>query len=300
MLSTHEIVLYNRRTGTTETEAVYGRKWMDLFYGTTWGRVIANWLLCRHPVSRLYGRLQKHPRSVKKINDFIEQYGIDLTEAQVPDEGFASFNDFFIRRLKPEARPLSPEPAALISPADSRLQVFTISDDTRLTIKGTALTVAQLIGQSHLDDPLEGGLCLIFRLAPCDYHRFGFVDNGIQGPVTSLGGALHSVSPIALRHKADVHGTNYRQWCYIRSPRLGSIIQIEVGAMMVGSVVQNQPDGGYCRRGMEKGYFQFGGSTVIVIIGPNRVTIDEDILSYSAKSIETIVRYGEQVGIIGP
>ena len=74
------------------------------------------------------------------------------------------------------------------------------------------------------------------------------------------------------------------------------MIQVEVGAMMVGSIVQHQPHGGVCERGQEKGYFQFGGSTVLVIIQPGRTAMDDDILHWSQQGVETMVRYGEAVG----
>lgn len=291
-----DITIYNRRSGRFETERVYGRKWMDLFYGTPWGRAITGWLLCRHPLSKLYGRLQQHPLSRTKIENFVTQYGIDLSEVRVPPNGFSSFNDFFIRQLKPRARPIDSNPAAMTSPADARLSVFPIARDRRLTVKGASISLPQLLGGAGQDDAFLGGTCLIYRLAPCDYHRFGHVDDGTQKPIHIIEGPLHSVNPLALRHKPDVHCTNYRHWCEIETPRWGTIIQVEVGAMMVGSVVQFQPDGGPCRRGQEKGYFQFGGSTVIVLVASNRVLVDDDILENSHKGIEVLVRYGEQVG----
>lgn len=298
-MDTPPIILYNRRTGCTEHEQVCGRKWMDLFYGTRVGRGLTRSLLCRPMISKIYGRIQNSALSRSKIQPFIEQFNVDLEEAHVPPQGFKSFNDFFIRALKSQARPLAADPQALISPADSRLQMFRIENETRLTVKGTALTLPQLLNTATLEPSFEGGLCLIFRLAPSDYHRFGYIDNGVQGPVQTIHGPLHSVNPLALKHKPDIHCTNFRQWCYQRSSQLGTVIQCEVGAMMVGSIVQHQPNGGYCRRGLEKGYFQFGGSTVIVIIEPDRVVMDEDIAHYSAQGIETQVRYGEQVGKIG-
>ncbi|MBI5550426.1 MAG: phosphatidylserine decarboxylase [Desulfobacterales bacterium] len=293
-----DILIYNRITRRIDVERVYGSQWMTLFYGRPWGRAITNRLLCRHPLSRLYGAIQRSGLSRGNIAAFIAQYGIDLGEAIVPPGGFASFNDFFIRRLTPAARPVDPDPTALIAPADSRLQLFAIENHTRLTIKGASMTLPQLLGCPALDQGFEGGQCLVFRLAPCDYHRFGYVDDGRQGPVHAIDGPLHSVSPLSLRHKPDVHATNYRHWCLVQSPRLGTLIQIEVGAMMVGSIVQNLPQGGPCRRGQEKGYFQFGGSTVIVILPPGRAVIDADIAEYSSQGIETLVRYGERVGSI--
>ncbi|KJS30093.1 MAG: hypothetical protein VR64_17305 [Desulfatitalea sp. BRH_c12] len=293
-----EILLYNRRTGLIEKEQVYGRQWMDIFYGRPWGRRITDHLLCKHPLSRLYGLMQKSKWSRRKIAPFAAQYGIDLSEAIVPAGGFDSFNDFFIRRLKPAARPLPKDPSLLISPADSRLQVFEVADDRPLTVKGTVLTLPQLLGVPNLEPAFRGGLCLIFRLAPCDFHRFGYMEGGVQGPVHTIGGPLHSVSPLSLRHRPDIHSTNFRQWCFVQSPRLGTMIQVEVGAMMVGSIVQRLPEGGPCQRGHEKGYFQFGGSTVIGILEHDHACIDPDILDNSRKGIETLVRYGEPIGTI--
>ena len=291
-----QIRLYNRRTGRVETEEVYGRRFVDLCYGTSWGRRITAHLLVHVAVSRLYGRLQMDPRSRRQIGPFIAKYRIDLSEVLVPRGGFHCFNDFFIRRLRPGARPVSTDPHALVSPADSRLQVFQIQPDTRLNIKGTPMTLPALLGLSGLDPGFEGGLCLCYRLAPCDYHRFGYVDDGLQGTVHTIRGPLHSVNPLATMHKPDILSTNYRQWCWVQSLHFGTLIQVEVGALLVGSIVQQQPKGGPCLRGQEKGYFQFGGSTVVLIVEPERVAMDADIMAQSAQGIETLVRYGETVG----
>lgn len=291
-----EILLYNRQTGALEKERVYGRKWMDLFYGTPTGRRITNLLLCRRPLSRIYGWLQTRPRSRTKIQAFVKQYRINLAQAVVPPEGFASFNDFFIRRLQPGARPFSEDPSDFISPADSRLQVYPIRQGFSLEVKGLRMTLPRLLGQSKMENRHQGGLCLCFRLAPCDYHRFGYPSRGVQGRVHSVGGLFHSVSPLAMRHKPDVLASNFRQWCLVQTELWGTLIQVEVGAMMVGSIVQHNPAGCRCQRAEEKGYFQFGGSTVLVIVEPGRLRVDDDILAQSERGIETLVRYGETVG----
>jgi phosphatidylserine decarboxylase len=293
-----EIRLYNRRIGAMETESVYGRRVMDLFYGTAWGRRITVWMLCRPLISKIYGMIQNHPWSRRQIAPFIRQYNIDLDEVVIPAEGFSSFNSFFIRRFKSGIRRIDGRKACLVSPADSRLQVFPVVEDLSLNVKGIQLTLPQLLETAHLDEIFQGGLCLSFRLAPCDYHRFGFAREGRQGPVHTINGPLHSVSPLATRHKPDILGTNHRQWCFIHTADAGTMIQVEVGAMMVGSIVQHQPQGGPCSRGQEKGYFQFGGSTILVIMQPGRVAMDDDITHWSQQGIETLVRYGEAVGRI--
>ena len=71
----------------------------------------------------------------------------------------------------------------------------------------------------------------------------------------------------------DIWWRNYRHWCFIQSPIVGTLLQIEVGATMVGSIVQHQWSGGACRRGGEKGYFQMGGSTVLIVFPPGRIRV---------------------------
>ncbi len=290
------ILLYNRRTRRLETEKVYGRRAMDLFYGRAWGRRITNWLLIRPWISKIYGRIQNHPWSCRLIDPFINEQGIDISEVVIPPQGFRSFNDFFTRKLRPEARPVDSDPLTLIAPSDSRLQLFDVDSDASLKVKGAAMTLTRLLDMKRLDMRFRGGLCLCFRLAPCDYHRFVYVDEGIQNRVNTVKGSLHSVNPLALRHKPDIHCTNLRQWCLIQSVHFGALIQVDVGAMLVGSIIQHQPEGGPCRRGQEKGLFQFGGSTVLLILAPGKVVIDQDIREYSQKGIETLVHYGEAIG----
>ena len=76
----------------------------------------------------------------------------------------------------------------------------------------------------------------------------------------------------------------------------GAVIHVDVGATGVGRMVQHQRPGGPCQRGQEKGYFEFGGSTSILLFKPGVVRLDGDIAAYSAKGTETLVRYGEKIG----
>ncbi len=291
-----EIYLYNRRRCTIEKEQVPGETFLNLIYGRSWGRRMAHWIWSRLLFSRLYGWPLHQRFSRKHISRFISQHQIDMSEVVVPDEGFQSFNDFFIRRLKPGAHPIAKDPKALIAPADSRLKVLALNQETILDIKGQSLTLARLLGCDPVPGNFTNGLCLQFRLAPRDYHRFGYVEDGIQGPIHAVGGRLYSVSPLALRHMPAIWGFNHRHWCFVQTQTLGTLLQIEVGATMVGSIIQHQPSGGPCRRGQEKGYFQMGGSTVLILLPPGQVEIDDDILKHSDLNIETLVRYGESIG----
>ncbi|MGB5986647.1 MAG: archaetidylserine decarboxylase [Desulfobacterales bacterium] len=290
------VLLYNRQTGRIEAETIVGRRFMDLSVGTRAGRRLTQGMLTRPIISRLYGWWQKHPASRGQIPGFIRQFGIDMDEVEIPPGGFRSFNDFFIRRLKPQARPLGKDPGVLISPADGRIQCFPLEKDTRLDIKGSTLRLKEIIGDEATCAAYIGGIGLQVRLAPVDYHRFAYIDDGTQEPVHKLDGPLYSVNPVALRVWPRVWAQNYRHWCRLITTAFGPVLQVEVGAMLVGSIVQHRPQGGPCRRGEEKGYFALGGSTVLLFFAPNTVEMDADIRKYSRQGIETLVQYGGAIG----
>jgi phosphatidylserine decarboxylase len=281
-----------------EQEQVPGGGFLALCYGSPWGRFMTDALWSRKFVSRFYGLAFSMAWSRRCIEPFVRQNRIPMDEVEVPEGGFRSFSDFFIRRLKPGSRPLPIDPEALIAPADSRLKAFPLNAQTVLAVKGHRLTLADLVDGADAAQTFCDGICLQFRLAPCDYHRFGYICGGVQGAIHNVPGRLYSVSPLAMASRPFIWGRNFRQWYVIESSTLGPILEIDVGATNVGSIVQHHPAGGPCRRGAEKGYFQLGGSTVLIILPPGRVELDPDIAKYSDRGIETLVRYGEKVGRI--
>ena len=291
-----EIPLYNRHTQQLESEAVYEQRLMELLYGTRLGLWLTEAVLKHRWVTDAYARRMHSLRSRAKIKPFIEQFNLNTDELVRPVESFTCFNDFFIRQLKPDARPIDREPSHLISPADARLIAYPIERATVVPVKGRAFTVAELLRDEALAAQYENGLCLIFRLAPVDYHRFGYVDDGEQGAVRVINGFYRSVNPLALWKGLNIFPENQRELCVLHTRNFGDVLHVDVGATSVGRIIQHQRDGGAMRRGDEKGYFEFGGSTSILLFQPGRVRLDEDIAAYSKQGIETIVRYGERIG----
>jgi phosphatidylserine decarboxylase len=294
------ILLYNRKTGSLEEEAVFEKDVMEFLYGSRLGFFITELLFKHRWATELYARLQRGPGSKSKIRKFVESHGVNLDELERPIDSFNSFNEFFIRRLKPSARPIDRESASLISIADCRLSVYPIRENAIYPVKAKSFTVAQLVGD---DETASGyaasyadGLCLIFRLAPVDYHRFGYVDDCEQSPVEATGGFYRSIHPLSLRRMKAVFTENRREYCVLKTANFGEVVHIDVGATGVGRIVQLHPGGGRFARGEEKGYFEFGGSTVILLLKPGVAKIDDDIAEYSGRGIETIVRYGEKIG----
>jgi phosphatidylserine decarboxylase len=293
------ILLYNRRTGALEEETVFEKAVMEFFYGSRLGFWLSEALLKHRWATELYARTQHSPSSLAKIKTFIENNKINTDELEQSVSSFKTFNEFFIRKLKPEARPIDLAPQALISIADCRLAVYEIKKETVYPVKAKPFTLAELLDNVidvDLQKKFYGGRCLIFRLAPVDYHRFGFVDDCEQTPVQVINGFYRSVHPLSLRRMKAVFTENRRECCVLNTNNFGEVIQIDVGATGVGRIVQLHPAGGVFRRGEEKGYFEFGGSTVILLFQPGVAQMDDDIAKYAADGIETIVRYGERIG----
>jgi len=290
------ILVYNRARKVLEEEEVLGRRLTNLFYGTYLGRCFCSLFLTWRPLSKLYGCLQNRSRSARKIDRFIEKCHINTDEIEAPSGGYRCFNDFFTRKVKAESRSIHPDPKILISPADGRLLVYPVQDGAVYPVKGVTFTVEELIADRSAASTYKGGLCLIFRLAPLDYHRFCYIDDGEHGPVNSIGGNLHSVNPIAIRSNLKIFQKNYREYCILKTKNFGDVIQIEVGALLVGKIHQNLRRGGRFSRGQEKGYFEFGASTIVMAFEPLTASIDEDITQYSRRGIETLVQYGSAIG----
>jgi phosphatidylserine decarboxylase len=291
-----EILLYNRQTQALETESIFEQNLMEFLFGTSLGLGLAEGVLKHRWPTALYALWQKSRFTKPKIKRFIEQYGINTAEIERPLESFTSFNDFFIRKLKPEARPIDREPSHLISPADSRLLAYQIQHGTVLPIKGKGFTVRELLRDPGASNYFNG-YCLVFRLAPVDYHRFGYIDDGEQAPVRVINGFYRSVNPLAIWKQLPVFSENQRESCVLHTRNFGPVTHVDVGATGVGRIIQHQRQGGPCQRGQEKGYFEFGGSTIILLLKAGVIHLDEDIAAYSGRGIETVVRYGERIGM---
>jgi len=289
-----KIMLYDRKAKSLIEEKVLGMGAIKFanenFFGKILNRVIFN-----KPFFSNLMRLTKISRGSKKaIEGFIKDYSINVDEVEKPLEDFVSFNDFFIRKLKQGARNVEMSANAVVSPADSRLMSYEISKDLVIPVKGVKFTLSELLKNDELAKKYENGRCLIFRLAPVDYHRFCFTDNAVQRKVERVNGVLYSVNPIALAANFRVFQENIREYCVLDTENFGEVVYMEVGAVGVGRIVQNFPNGGVVKRGQEKGYFEFGGSTIVMLYQNDKIVIDEDIVTNSKNGIETIIKYGEK------
>jgi phosphatidylserine decarboxylase len=295
-----DIQFYNPSTGEIESERVYGEGFLRWAYGNPLGRLTVELAVKRGWFSRWYGWRMDRPASSAKIGPFIEEYGLDDAEFVDSPDAFASFNEFFYRRLKPEARPVAADPAAAVFPADGRhLAVPDIEKAENFYIKGQRFDLVAFLGNDELACEFAGGSMLISRLCPVDYHRYHFPVDGLAEDPLLLNGPLYSVSPLALRRNLAILWENKRSRTLIASPGFGKVLMMEIGATCVGSMRATYKAGSV-RKGQEKGYFTFGGSCVVTLFQRGRIRFREDLLQHSGESREVYAKMGEQMNrIIG-
>lgn len=248
-------------------------------------------LVCARWVSRVAGFFLDRRISKPHIKRFVKRHGIELGD-YLP-EAYPSFNAFFTRRIRPELRPFEKNADALCSPCDGLATAFPITKDGIFTVKGCDYTVAKLLGDEALAAKFEGGTCLIVRLTVKDYHRYHFFDGGTAGESRFLKGKLYTVQPVALERRR-VFTENCREVTLLHTDRFGDAVQVEVGATFVGRIVNEKKE--KFSRGEEKGRFEFGGSTVIVLFEEGKVLLGGEFFENTAAGLETKGKCGERIG----
>lgn len=289
-----ERLIVDRKSGELFRESVMGDGALRFAYETLLGRTLWGVLFNTSRLSDLMGKYYDSPASRKKIASLISIPGCKADEAELPVESYASFNDFFARKLKNGARPFDKTPEKLIAPSDGRVLVYAgLKTEDPIPVKGA---------QKTLNDLCCGKLgngtwaVAVVRLAPVDYHRFHFPCDCEQSePPLVFKGKYHSVNPIALAKRPDLYVENTRQITVLSSEIFGTFRYLEVGAFGVGSIIQTSSAGKHSKAA-EKGFFKFGGSTVILIFNNDKLQWSDDLLKNTADGRETLIRFGETIG----
>lgn len=295
---------FHRAKKTVETEAVYGEAWMRWTYGNPLGRTGLELFVKRPLLSRLYGWQMNRRFSAQRILPFIVKYDVDVDDFAKSPFAFKSFNDFFYRALKPGKRPVAPGANVAVLPADGRhLAIPEIDAAAGFYAKGQKFSLAGFLGEAELPQEkreltreFSGGAMVISRLCPVDYHRFHFAVAGTPGEPRLINGWLYSVSPLALRRNLSYLWENRRMITLIDSREFGRVAMVEIGATMVGSILQTFTPGKPVAKGEEKGLFRFGGSCVVTLFQKGRIRFDSDLLESSANQMEVYARVGERLG----
>jgi phosphatidylserine decarboxylase len=227
----------------------------------------------------------------------VQKFGVDEKEFLLPIEAFNSFNDFFIRKLKPEARPIVGGSDMAVLPADGRYLVYpNIAEADGFVVKGKKFSLKDLLQCSTLAKRYEMGSMVIARLCPTDYHRFHFPCNCIPSAPFEIKGDLHSVNPLALRRRIEILSHNKRACTLLETESFGKVAFIEVGAMCVGSIHATYTPNAPYNKGDEKGYFSFGGSSLILLFEPNTIVFSEDLIAASKQKMEVLGLMGQSLG----
>lgn len=260
-------------------------------YTTFAGRCLLK-VLTSPVVSKAAGAFMNSSFSRFMIDSFIKKNNIDMSDYIT--ENWKCFNDFFTRSLRPGKRIVDDRARSLIAPCDGYLTVYNINPDSKFEIKNSIYTVKELLQNDLVSNVYQGGQCLVFRLTPADYHRYVYPDRGYKTKNTFIPGKLHTVRPIALE-KYPVFTTNCREYTILRTDNFDDVVFMEVGAMMVGKIVNYHEEHEFAR-GDEKGQFQFGGSTVIMLIKKDIAIIDSEIKDCSNQGKEFKVKLGQSIG----
>lgn len=255
------------------------------FYTNIFGRFLLK--QCTRPgVSKVVGSILDRPVSRLLIRPFIQYCHLDLTD--YPVRNYSCFNDFFTRRILPDRRPIDDRPTSLISPCDGLMSVRPIDENTAFSIKDSLYTVNELLQDDSLARQYHGGYCVILRLTVSHFHRYCYLDDGFKEENHFIPGILHTVQPIAhMYHK--VFKTNSREYTVLHTRNFDDIIQMEVGATLVGRISNNHEAYSFVR-GEEKGHFEYGGSTIVLLIKKDQV------LLHHMGEEEIPVRLGEAIG----
>ena len=267
---------------------------LRFLYHTAPGRGVLK-LLCAPALSRVAGRFLDSEKSQFLVNSFLEKNHIDLTEYEAVS--YDTFNACFSRKIRPEHRPIDREPTHLISPCDALLSLYPIEDGLVLPIKQSSYSVERLLQNRQLAREFEGGTCLVFRLCVHHYHRYSFVDDGTAQSPVFIPGKLHTVRPIALE-QYPVFVENSRAYTVIDTANFGKVVQMEVGALLVGKIQNHSKVGTVCR-GEEKGTFLYGGSTIVLLLPKGAAEFPKWMWEATENCREIPVKLGEALGTAG-
>lgn len=282
--------IYVRQDKSFIEDRQYGGRSLERLYNTWYGRMLSKFILL--PVFSTMATYKDRRRaSVKKIHPFIEEYKINMDDFE--EREYDSFSDFFTRSIKPGRRPVDEDTSAVISPADSKVLCYDIGDDLKFTVKGSVYTPDEIVGNSIGLGGFAGGKAMIFRLSMDDYHHYCHIDSGRVESSVEIKGKLHTVSSISSKYK--IYKENHRVVNVLDTDHFGKVIYIEVGALLVGRIKNNGMT--EFEKGSEKGYFEQGGSTIVLFFEKDMINVDPDILEMSGNGIETKVRMGERIGV---
>ena len=282
---------YRDRLGNEISNNTKQDKLLNSLYSNVLGRLGLR-VLSAPCISRGVGYVLNTWPSTFLIDPFIKNNNIKMSD-YVPTK-YRSYNEFFSRKIREGKRPIDKNPSKLISPSDGKVSAYSIDENSKFKIKDSYYTVPSLLRDRELAKEFVGGTIVIIRLTVDNYHRYCSVDDAYKERNHFIPGKLYTVNPVILDH-VNIYKENSRSYCELKTKNFGKVIQMEVGALMVGKI-NNYHRVATVKRGEEKGKFEFGGSTVVLLLQKDKAVIHEDIIKNTSEGYETIVKMGESIG----
>jgi phosphatidylserine decarboxylase len=258
----------------TPTDA---RRYMDAFYDFTdspEGRAVVleepfrNWL---YNFMMARGRFMDSEASIYAIPWWTGNPDLHIEDYVIPVDGFKSFNDFFIRQLKPGVRPIaSPDDnGVIISPADSTVMKIAdeLTAESMITVKGNSMYVRDLFGGDALAEAFIGGKAVLCMLSTTDYHRFHAPVPGDVISEAQLAGLYYGMTG----GWVDYFFEHRRGYFIFDTDDFGLVGMVCVGMFTISSIEFIQEKGSVVEKGDELGHFAYGGSAIILLFEQNRV-----------------------------
>jgi phosphatidylserine decarboxylase len=291
------IVYYDRKSERLMNESVYGAGFLYWSYNNRLGRLATDLIFRQKWSSQIYGWFHKQAVSRWKIKRFVKNMKVSLDESVRPIGDFKCFNDFFIREIDLSKRSVNLDPLVCIAPVDGKVLAFTgVEPETTFRIKRSLFNLRKFLCNDSLTKRFTNGSMVVCRLCLTDYHHFHFPTSGIPGPAVAIQGKYYAGGPYGVRRLVPFYTQNYRMVTPFESDHFGQMAMIEIGAFTVGSIQQKYQPGVAVGKGFRKGYFELGGSTVVLLFQEDMIKLDEDLLAHSQNGIETYVHLGESIG----
>ena len=281
--------IYSRETKDFYEQKITSNLIINFLYKTIIGRLFLK-VIISTPISKLSSKYNNSKQSLKKINKYIKKNRINMDDYL--KEEYLSFNDFLIRNIKDEKRPMTSNPKRFISPADSKVLVYNITKDLKININSSNYSLNELVNNEEVLSEFINGKCLIFRLSNDDYQHYCYPDSGSLLKYNSTLGKLNILKSLSTNYK--LFKKDQIEYSILNTDNFDKIVFVEVGALTNGTIINN-PKSQFIK-GEEKGYFKKVNSTIVILIKENQIILDKDIINNSKNNIETQVKYHETIG----
>jgi phosphatidylserine decarboxylase len=288
---------YDRCSGRFKVEPMHANRFLTWCYNPGMGQIATALIFRRKYFSRFYGLANSTRFSKLKIRRFIRRMQVDMSAYLKGIEEFTDFNDFFIRAIDLTKRPVNTDPFTCTAPVDGKiLAIQTLPANQSFRIKRSIFSLPTFLRDEKLTALFTGGSMVICRLSTADYHHFHFPDSGFAEPAVTIPGRYDAGGPYSLSKLIPFYSENYRQKTIFHSDHFSTMLIVEIGACTVGSIRQRFQAGVHVEKGSHKGFFELGGSTVVLLFQTDCIQLDLDLCNNTRNEIETYVRLGESIG----